>query len=91
MWLYPTSIIAVWPLSLDDDVAVGHLAVALVVRAVDEEARRLLEHVRVFHDPDRVASHRVDSEARHSTLDRRPPFRSRAARWPRVEDACSRL
>ena len=40
------------PLSLDHDVAVGHLAVPLIVSAVDEQAGRLFEHVRVFHHPD---------------------------------------
>ena len=44
-------------LALEHDVAIGHLAVALVVRAVDEQAGGLFEHMRIFHDPDRVAGH----------------------------------
>src|SRR5262249_59477695 len=45
--------------ALDDDVAVRHLAVALIVSAVDEEARRLIDDVRVLHYPDRIAVHEV--------------------------------
>ena len=47
--------------AFDDDVAVGHFAVALVVRAVDEETRRLLRDVGVLHNPQRVAVHRGES------------------------------